>query len=73
MELDRYQANLIAEMKIALDKMGIYTPSNALWHCGRLAYLAYAFARYASFKSGIDMDFETGYVNPDIPGGVRYE
>ena len=58
--MDEYQANLISEMSIALDKIGLY-PANVAWHCGRLAYLAYAFSRYNAFVQQEPMDFETDY------------
>jgi len=62
MRTNEYVDSLLSEIKIATEKIPMYTPANAIWHCGRVAYLAYAISRYIAFSMAETMDTEANYV-----------
>jgi len=65
MNTDDYAKVLLSEMAIALDKIPKYSETNAIWHCSRLAYLAYSLNVYIAMRIQ-GRDAEAGYVAGEL-------
>ena len=71
MKEDSYIASLLSEIQVAASKVPVYTDANAIWHCGRIAYLAYSISRYISHRNEWDIDTEADW--PTVPMDIPYE